>query len=33
MTVMELIAVIGLCISCFSLGYQLGSRDKKDTKK
>lgn len=28
-----LIAVLGLCVSCFSLGYAIGSRDNDKTQK
>lgn len=32
LTIEELIAVISLCIACFSLGYSFGKRDFR-TKK
>lgn len=33
LTVEMFIAIIALCVTCFSLGYSMGSRDSKDTKK
>lgn len=33
LTVSELIAVISLCVTCFGLGYTMGSHDSEDTKK
>ena len=33
LTIEGLIAVISLCITCFSLGYTIGSRDKDKTQK
>ena len=32
LTVEGLIAVISLCVGCFSLGYMLGSRDNRAEK-
>lgn len=32
LTIEELIAVISLCIACFSLGYSIGERESKTQK-
>jgi hypothetical protein len=33
LTLEGLIAVIGLCVGCFSLGYAIGSKDSNKTQK
>lgn len=33
MSITDLIAVLSLCLACIRFGYQLGSRDKNNTKK
>lgn len=33
LTIEGLIAVISLCITCFSLGYAIGSKDSNNTQK
>ena len=33
LTIEGLISVIGLCLTCFSLGYSIGSKDNHKTQK
>jgi len=33
LTIEGLISVLGLCLTCFSLGYAIGSDDRKNTQK
>lgn len=33
LTIEGLISVLGLCLTCFGLGYAIGSKDKDNTQK
>ena len=33
LTIEGLIAVVSLCITCFGLGYSIGSKDNNNTQK
>ncbi len=33
LTIEELISVIGLCLTCFGLGFTIGNKDNEKTQK